>query len=125
VIVAEVQEVNANVMAIVEAVREQSTTLSEINQAIGEVDKGTQQNAAMVEESTAASHSLAKEAGLLSELLLQFKVGGTVSHASRARPSAPAVRNASRAAQQSIAKAVKSFPTSGNAAMKADDWEEF
>ena len=51
-IVAEVQEVNANVMAIVEAVKEQSTTLQSINEAVAEVDKGTQQNAAMVEEST-------------------------------------------------------------------------
>ena len=123
VIVTEVQEVNANVVAIVEAVREQSTTLNEINQAVTEVDKGTQQNAAMVEESTAASHGLAQEAQSLAELVGQFKLGGgTVRQASRPVP-APA-RDA-RGTQEKVAKAIRSFPTSGNAAVKADDWEEF
>ncbi|MAZ15072.1 MAG: chemotaxis protein [Ahrensia sp.] len=123
VIVAEVQEVNANVMAIVDAVREQSTTLSEINQAVTEVDKGTQQNAAMVEESTAASHGLAQEAQSLAELLAQFKLGGTISQAT-SRP-APVAAGDARATQDKVAKAIKSFPTRGNAAVKADDWEEF
>jgi len=122
-IVGEVQDVNSNVTAIVEAVKEQSTTLQEINQAIADVDKGTQQNAAMVEESTAASHNLAQETSVLAELLRQFKVGGSVS-----RPAGKPARMEKtdpRAAQEKIAEAVKSFPTSGNAALKADDWEEF
>jgi methyl-accepting chemotaxis protein len=123
-IVAEVQDVNTNVMAIVEAVKEQSTTLTEINQAISDVDKGTQQNAAMVEESTAASHSLANEANSLSGLLRQFKVNGSVTHKPAARPS-QMEKTDPRTAQSKLAKAVKSFPTSGNAAMQADDWEEF
>jgi len=123
VIVAEVQEVNANVVAIVEAVREQSTTLNEINQAVTEVDKGTQQNAAMVEESTAASHGLAQEAQSLAELLAQFKLGGAIVQ-SQLRP-APVPSGGARATQAKVAKAIKSFPTSGNAAVKAEDWEEF
>lgn len=40
------------------------------------MDQGTQQNAAMVEQQTAASHSLAREAEALNSLLGQFKVGG-------------------------------------------------
>ena len=75
VIVAEVQEVNANVMAIVDAVREQSTTLSEINQAVTEVDKGTQQNAAMVEESTAAAQTLMAETDGLARTVERFRTG--------------------------------------------------
>ncbi len=118
-IVAEVQEVNTNVAAIVDAVKEQSTTLQEINQAIGEVDKGTQQNAAMVEESTAASHSLANEAGSLNDLLRQFKLGSAATHTPPAYAAEP------RAAAKPQAKPAKSFPVSGNAALKADDWEEF
>ena len=136
-IVAEVQEVNANVMAIVDAVKEQSDTLTEINRAVSDVDKGTQQNAAMVEESTAASHSLAQEATSLSDLLRQFKVSGSVDHQPVAAPAPAAAKPAPaaakpapeksdpRGAQEKIAKAIKSFPTSGNAAVKADDWEEF
>ena len=48
--------------------REQSTGLQEINTAINTIDQGTQQNAAMVEEQTAASHGLASEAAALNEL---------------------------------------------------------
>jgi len=129
VIVAEVQEVNANVMAIVDAVREQSTTLSEINQAVTEVDKGTQQNAAMVEQTTAASHGLAGEAQSLAELLGQFKLGARLQMAVSAASSRPAGHKPAngdpRTTRATIAEAIKSFPTRGNAAVQADDWEEF
>lgn len=73
-IVGQVQEVNSNVLAIVDAAREQSTGLSEINTAVNTMDQGTQQNAAMVEESTAASNSLAREADALFNLIAQFQV---------------------------------------------------
>ncbi|MGQ8634143.1 methyl-accepting chemotaxis protein, partial [Agrobacterium sp. DKPNP3] len=72
-IAEQVRDINGNVVAIVDAAREQSTALVEINQAVNTVDQGTQQNAAMVEEQTAASHSLAREAAALFELLGQFK----------------------------------------------------
>ncbi len=75
-IVAEVQEINGHIQAIVTATREQSTGLSEINTAVNTMDQGTQQNAAMVEEQTAASHGLAAEAGALKTLLAQFRLGG-------------------------------------------------
>ncbi|NSY57818.1 methyl-accepting chemotaxis protein [Agrobacterium tumefaciens] len=75
-IVAEVEEINAHVSAIVVAAREQATGLQEINTAVNTMDQGTQQNAAMVEQQTAASHSLAREAEALNSLLGQFKVGG-------------------------------------------------
>ncbi len=74
-IVAEVQEINIHISAIVTATREQSTGLQEINTAVNTMDQGTQQNAAMVEEQTAASHGLASEAAALNELLAQFKLG--------------------------------------------------
>ncbi len=73
-IVREVQEINRHINAIVTASREQSTGLQEINTAINTIDQGTQQNAAMVEEQTAASHGLATEAAALNELLAQFKL---------------------------------------------------
>ncbi len=75
-IVGEVQEINRHVHAIAEAAREQSLGLQEINTAVNTMDQGTQQNAAMVEESTAASHGLAGEAAALTALLGQFKVSG-------------------------------------------------
>ncbi|MFS8047765.1 methyl-accepting chemotaxis protein [Rhizobium sp. BR 314] len=75
-IVREVQEINAHVDAIVLAAREQSTGLQEINTAVNTMDQGTQQNAAMVEEQTAASHGLAVEAQALNTLLAQFQLNG-------------------------------------------------
>lgn len=75
-IAAYVENINGDITAIVQASREQSTALSEINHAINTVDQGTQQNAAMVEEQTAASHALAKEAAALFELLGQFRFEG-------------------------------------------------
>ncbi|WP_371814037.1 methyl-accepting chemotaxis protein [Ensifer sp. ENS03] len=74
-IVAEVHEINKHVSAIVTATREQSTGLQEINTAVNTMDQGTQQNAAMVEEQTAASHGLASEAASLNALLAQFNLG--------------------------------------------------
>ncbi len=76
-IVHEVQEINQHVDAIAEAAREQSTGLHEINMAVNTMDQGTQKNAAMVEESTAASHKPATEAATLNNLLDQFKLTGT------------------------------------------------
>lgn len=77
-IATQVHDIDANVVAIVVASRQQATALGEINQAVNTVDQGTQQNAAMVEEQTAASHSLAGEAAALFELLEQFKFDDVV-----------------------------------------------
>tara|TARA_R110002012_G_scaffold57941_4_gene149765 strand:+ start:314 stop:2464 length:2151 start_codon:yes stop_codon:yes gene_type:complete len=74
VIVREVQEINGHVNAIVTAAREQSTGLQEINTAVNTMDQGTQQNAAMVEEQTAASHGMAVEAEALNQLLSRFRI---------------------------------------------------
>ncbi|WEZ85259.1 methyl-accepting chemotaxis protein [Rhizobium sp. 32-5/1] len=83
-IVSEVQEINAHIGAIVTATREQSIGLQEINTAVNTMDQGTQQNAAMVEEQTAASHGLAAEAAALNTLLAQFKLGGAQSSTAHA-----------------------------------------
>ena len=100
-IVQEVQEINQHVHAIAEASREQSIGLQEINTAVNTMDQGTQQNAAMVEQSTAASHSLATEATALNNLLGQFRLTGTGGFAAAApiastRPPAAAPRAAAR-----------------------------
>jgi hypothetical protein len=90
-IVGEVQEINRHGASIVVATREQATGLQEISTAVNTMDQGTQQNAAMVEEQTAASHSLAQEAAALNELLTQFKLGGA---AAGFAATAPATRRA-------------------------------
>lgn len=74
-IVAQVVKVDGNVAMIVDASREQATGLSEINLAVSSIDQGTQQNAAMVEQTTASASSLALEAEKLFSLLSQFNLG--------------------------------------------------
>ncbi|MBL4891715.1 MAG: methyl-accepting chemotaxis protein [Rhizobiaceae bacterium] len=88
-IVTEVKEINEHVIAIVDAAREQSTGLQEINQSINTIDEGTQQNAAMAEESTAASYTLAEDVVKIDDMLNIFKVdsNGKQNARSRARPA--------------------------------------
>jgi methyl-accepting chemotaxis protein len=74
-IVSQVGAIDANVRAIVESAREQAGGLAEINAAVTEMDKGTQQNAATVEEASAASHALASQIASLLEQLQQFDIG--------------------------------------------------
>ncbi|MGO7000448.1 methyl-accepting chemotaxis protein [Rhizobium leguminosarum] len=106
-IVQEVQEINQHVHAIAEASREQSIGLQEINTAVNTMDQGTQQNAAMVEESTAASHNLATEASALNNLLGQFRLtgtGGFTTSAPIATAPRAAARPAARAAPVRVAR---------------------
>ena len=128
VIVTEVQEINRHVHAIAEASREQSIGLQEINTAVNSMDQGTQQNAAMVEETTAASHTLANEASELSQLMSQFKLaGGPVQ--GRQSGTRTAVANASHRPAASPARQLGqrlSNAFHGNAAVKQDpEWSEF
>ena len=74
-IVTQVTEINAVVAEIAASAQEESTGLAQVNTAINQMDQVTQQNAAMVEESTAASHTLLHEASELARLLSRFKVG--------------------------------------------------
>ena len=55
---------------------EQSSGIEEINRAVTQMDAGTQQNAALVEEATAAARSLDDQAKALKRLVGQFKLHG-------------------------------------------------
>ncbi|RAK64214.1 methyl-accepting chemotaxis protein [Phenylobacterium kunshanense] len=85
-IVAEVGQVNTAIAEIVSSTAEQATSLQEVNSAMNGLDSMTQQNAAMVEEATAATQALAAEAERLTQLMARFQIagGGTVSPAKRA-----------------------------------------
>ncbi len=71
-----VNKVNDHVASIATAAREQSTGLNEINGSVNHMDQMTQQNAAMVEETTAASRTLADESTQLKTLLSNFRLRG-------------------------------------------------
>ncbi|MBB2204172.1 methyl-accepting chemotaxis protein [Gluconacetobacter takamatsuzukensis] len=72
-IVRNVAVLNATVGNISVLSHQQADGLNEVNQTMGQIDDITQKNAAMVEETTAASHSLAQEASSLNRIVSRFE----------------------------------------------------
>lgn len=73
-IVERVSEITKLMQNIAASVEEESLVLVQVNSAVGEMDQMTQQNAAMVEESTASARNLASEAESLSKLVGNFQI---------------------------------------------------
>lgn len=126
-IVQQVQAIDVNVQLIVYSAREQATGLKEVNSAVTIMDQGTQQNSAMVEQSTAASHNLALEASALFNLLGTFELDEkgdfSTSMGKTASPSGslPQVQHMTRRIERAFGG--KAMTASGGAA--APGWEEF
>ncbi|MCB5201333.1 methyl-accepting chemotaxis protein [Neorhizobium sp. T786] len=120
-IVSDVQQINRNVASIVVSSREQSTGLNEISSSVNQMDQSTQQNAAMVEQTTAASHSLATQAAALNELLSQFTLGGQQVDI---RPATQASRPVNSPARAMGARIASAFGGSSAAAAEPS-WPEF
>jgi methyl-accepting chemotaxis protein len=74
-IVANVAQIDALIAEIAQSSQEQAVGLSQVNTAINQMDQVTQQNAAMVEEATAAAADLKSEAEALSSLVGHFDTG--------------------------------------------------
>ena len=90
-IVDSVQRVGDIIGEITAASSEQSGGIGQVNQAVGDIDRMTQQNAALVEESAAAAESLREQAARLAQVVGQFRIAGAAvasmgSHASYGRP---------------------------------------
>jgi methyl-accepting chemotaxis protein len=88
-IIDSVQGAATIIQEVASASIEQSTGLGEVNTAISQMDEMTQQNAAMVEETTAAARSLSGEAEKLVELVSFFKVGSGASTPRAIAPTPP------------------------------------
>ncbi|EGF32989.1 Methyl-accepting chemotaxis protein I (serine chemoreceptor protein) [Oxalobacteraceae bacterium IMCC9480] len=124
-VVSSVQRVTDIVTEISSASREQEGGISQINQAITEMDTVTQQNAALVEEAAAAAGSLEEQASKLETLISVFKVdnaqiaGAARVHTAMASSPRPVLvhRTTTRA---SLRRAGPTLITA-----KASDWEEF
>ncbi len=115
-IVSRVGEISQLVQSVADGATLQAGNLTQVNSSVGEMDRMTQQNAAMVEQSTAAARALADETANLLRLVSQFKIAGQ------------SARTAPRAAGRSVA-ATPTLRTSGNLALKpvepSADWAEF
>ena len=103
-IVQSVQRVSDMIAEVTAAATEQSAGVSQVNQAVGNLDQMTQQNAALVEESAAAAHSLREQADQLTQVVAMFKV-----NASGAQGGAPVRRSAPVAAPARAAPAKGAF----------------
>jgi methyl-accepting chemotaxis protein len=98
-----------------------------VNSAVNQMDQVTQQNAAMVEQSTAASHSLAGEATKLSKLVGQFKLGQSAPAPVHAMPARKPM--ISKADRKPVAEFKPRLVANAAAAAPADaggqSWDEF
>jgi methyl-accepting chemotaxis protein len=116
-IVASIQRVTDIMADIQAASSEQTTGIEQINQAIVQMDQVTQQNAALVEESAAASESMQDQARQLLEVVSVFRLARQPA-ALAAPPARPAPPRLQKKPLQVSARPVKS-------SAKAPEWEEF
>ena len=134
-IVERVAEINGLVGEIAASSAEQANGLHEVNNAVNHMDQVTQQNAAMVEQSTAATHSLKAETAELGRLVGRFRLAGSEPAYAAAVPTprVPAAREAPAAApavleaRRRLSAAAPAPMTRGANALKAEasSWEEF
>jgi methyl-accepting chemotaxis protein len=115
----QVSQINGVVGDIAASAQEQATGLQQVNTAVNQMDQVTQQNAAMVEEATAAAHSLREETLVLADLIGKFRFGD-VQAAPGARKPHPV-----HAAQRKIAAVASTGRGGAATARKSDAWEEF
>jgi methyl-accepting chemotaxis protein len=122
-IAASVNGISDHVADIAGSAQEQSASLTEVNAAMTQLDQVTQQNAAMFEETTAASQNLVTQADALSARMARFRVGHAPAVA--AHPAAPPRPKTSAAPPRR--ETMASPGVSGALALKPadDDWEDF
>jgi methyl-accepting chemotaxis protein len=91
-------QIDTLISEIARSSQEQSTGLGQVNSAVGQMDQMTQQNAAMVEETTAAAAHLRQQAVALAASVARFKLGDKAG----APPAAEAPANPVHAQQQRL-----------------------
>nr|WP_275086461.1 MULTISPECIES: methyl-accepting chemotaxis protein [Stenotrophomonas] len=120
-IVASVQRVTDIMADISAASQEQSSGIEQVNQAVVQMDETTQQNAALVEEASAAARSMEEQANLLTEAVSVFRTG-----AAAAAVSVPRALAAVAASVTPVRRpAVLSPRIEPTLAANAGGWEEF
>ena len=121
--VDDVRKIDKNVSTIVTMANEQSLGIDEINRAITSIDHGTQKNAAMAEETTAASIDLNSQSKALEGLLSQFSLGN--EERSGVHREVVNFQQETKANGSSAAKQNKPAQAMGNLALDQNDWQDF
>ncbi|MDX3978661.1 methyl-accepting chemotaxis protein [Shinella sp.] len=117
--------INDRIHAIATAAREQATGLQEISTAINQMDQVTQHNAAMVEETSAATHKLKSEADSLADLMARFRTGDAVQRMAPVRADTRPVDSPARRMIGNVTRAFGGSRATATAAVAQDNWEEF
>ncbi|TDV29960.1 methyl-accepting chemotaxis protein-1 (serine sensor receptor) [Stenotrophomonas sp. CC22-02] len=120
-IVASVQRVTDIMADISAASQEQSSGIEQVNQAVVQMDETTQQNAALVEEASAAARSMEEQANLLAEAVSVFRTGAATA-AAAVRPALAAVAATVSPVRRPAVLSPRIEPT---LAANAGGWEEF
>jgi methyl-accepting chemotaxis protein len=132
-IVVRVKKVTDVMAEIASSSREQASGIEQVNKAITMMDDVTQQNAALVEEASAAAQALTEQASNLTQLISRYRVGesGAADEATQApaRP-APAAAVERRAPTRPMTGkkrpvAVAAAPARANGAAAAEEWKDF
>jgi methyl-accepting chemotaxis protein len=131
-IVTSVKKVSDIIGEITTASAEQATGIEQINTAVVQMDRGTQENAALVEEASSAASAMTEQAESLVELVGYFR---TTRGSEQAAPVAPARKPAARPAPAPVvrAKPVAAAPVAKPSSLTAkrkpstdeQDWKEF
>ena len=129
-IVGSVKQVAGIVSEIASASVQQATGIDEINSAVTQMDEATQQNAALVEENTAAAQSMLEQARNLDALISFFKVDESdttpaIVHKAPAKPALATVKPAMKKPAAKMLVAAKKTASANNGKSYDHGWEEF
>jgi methyl-accepting chemotaxis protein len=138
-IVIGVKKVTDVMAEIASSSREQASGIEQVNKAITMMDDVTQQNAALVEEASAAAQALTEQAANLTQLIARYQVGeGSAQDQSRAAARPAPVRAAAPAAERRaptrpmtgkkrpVAAGAPSAPArAANGGAAAEEWKDF
>lgn len=136
-IIEGVNHVSELVSRIATGSREQANNLAEIKESVSNLDRVTQQNAAVIEESSAASRSLSDEAERMTDVLGSFRLdAGAVEALAHATPTRTpdydgwsSELSATDRSHEGAAEPVLSFASATRRTRKAvnddDGWDEF
>ena len=140
-IVAKVAGMSTTVEAIAGSARDQARSLKEVSIAADQMDKVTQQNAAMVEQATAAAQALSHETDELAQLMQRFRTKTPNELVPARSTGRPVIRSAvlaprpahdsHKATVRTVAGPAANLRSAGNAAVamkpqtQEEGWEEF
>jgi uncharacterized phage infection (PIP) family protein YhgE len=137
-IVTGVQKVTDVMAEIASSSREQASGIEQVNKAITMMDDVTQQNAALVEEASAAAQALTEQASNLTQLIARYQVGeGFAQSPSRTAARTPAPRSPAPAIERRastrpmtgkkrpVASASRAPTHGANGGAVAEEWKDF